>query len=696
MLPILSLDDEQFNEIVEKARKMIPNLSPDWTDYNYHDPGITIMELLAWLKEIQQFHMDQIGPLHVKKYLMLLGEQFNGIVSAKVLISLADIKEVLTVPGGSRFYTSNIEFETLSPRFLQPVRIVKLVSAAPSETLMEGTSIQVNGGTMHFPVFGAEPQGGEALYIALSEPLITGQQHKLYFNLFDEYPVKRNPTDGAGTFVPLAEIKLEILSDGSFHPVSQWEDSTSELLENGYISFSLTEHMTAGEEGLFWLRITLLRSEYDIAPVLKWIGFNEVEASQRHTLSECLEAALEAGKEARISVDFCLASSGGCEIYIKNDCTFHRYNGPVERETREGLTEFSLSGFRPEKDEKILLICYEEAFSDSRLIGTGDGFPFQEYEPEITGLCRDGMVLLIETENGSGTFIRWEQVADFTGSKPSDRHYSYDERSGILSFGDCDRGMAPEGRILLAAGHTSLGQGGNVKAGTIRRYEGPLELGSVLNPKDAWGGADSETEADCLRRLHKRLNTIERAVTYEDYETLVKRTPGLRIENVKAIPVTKRKRQDGTMDEARVTLVVKPYTGQRVSKPSKACLDGILNMLESRRLIGSRVSILSPEYIGIKIFAEIETDAYYQQIKEEVGQVLNQYFEKQANHFGQPILYGTIYGIIDVLEHVTEVKSISLDAQGSGIQRNMNGDILLPANGLAYLKEWSCMISSAG
>ena len=34
MLPILSLDDERFEEIVEKARKMIPNLSPDWTDYN--------------------------------------------------------------------------------------------------------------------------------------------------------------------------------------------------------------------------------------------------------------------------------------------------------------------------------------------------------------------------------------------------------------------------------------------------------------------------------------------------------------------------------------------------------------------------------------------------------------------------------------------------------------------------------------
>ena len=60
MLPVISLDDERFEEIVDKARKMIPNLYPEWTDHNYHDPGITMLELFAWLKEIQQFHMDQI------------------------------------------------------------------------------------------------------------------------------------------------------------------------------------------------------------------------------------------------------------------------------------------------------------------------------------------------------------------------------------------------------------------------------------------------------------------------------------------------------------------------------------------------------------------------------------------------------------------------------------------------------------
>ena len=175
-------------------------------------------------------------------------------------------------------------------------------------------------------------------------------------------------------------------------------------------------------------------------------------------------------------------------------------------------------------------------------------------------------------------------------------------------------------------------------------------------------------------------------MTYEDYETLVKRTPGLRIENVKAIPVTERKQQDGTMDETRVTLVVKPYSEDARPKPGRACLEGIMNMLEPRRMIGSKVSILLPEYIGITIFAEIETDSYYQQIQKEVGTALLTTLRNGKAASAGRFYMATVYGIIDVLDHVTGVKSVSLNAQGSGIKRSMNGDILLPANGLAYLE----------
>ena len=69
MLPLKILDNELFDEIVAQARKNINKYYPDWTDYNLHDPGITFIELFAWLKEIQQYHLDQIGTPNRKKFL---------------------------------------------------------------------------------------------------------------------------------------------------------------------------------------------------------------------------------------------------------------------------------------------------------------------------------------------------------------------------------------------------------------------------------------------------------------------------------------------------------------------------------------------------------------------------------------------------------------------------------------------------
>ena len=44
---------------------------------------------------------------------------------------------------------------------------------------------------------------------------------------------------------------------------------------------------------------------------------------------------------------------------------------------------------------------------------------------------------------------------------------------------------------------------------------------------------------------------------------------------------------------------------------------------------------------------------------------------------------------------MTAVRTVTLDAKGKGVKRNRNGDLLLPASGLAYLRDWECMISSA-
>ena len=59
MLVSRRLDDQRYDEIVAQAEGRLPWLCPVWTDHNAHDPGITILELMAWYKEMQQYHMNQ-------------------------------------------------------------------------------------------------------------------------------------------------------------------------------------------------------------------------------------------------------------------------------------------------------------------------------------------------------------------------------------------------------------------------------------------------------------------------------------------------------------------------------------------------------------------------------------------------------------------------------------------------------------
>ena len=68
MLPIHNLDDELFEDIVENAKKMIGSLTDTWIDTSLSDPGITFIELFAWLKEMQQYYLNQVSIKNKYKY----------------------------------------------------------------------------------------------------------------------------------------------------------------------------------------------------------------------------------------------------------------------------------------------------------------------------------------------------------------------------------------------------------------------------------------------------------------------------------------------------------------------------------------------------------------------------------------------------------------------------------------------------
>lgn len=79
MLRTENLDDQTFAEIVEEAVKSIPTVFPEWTDHNAHDPGITLLELFAWYKEMQQYHLNCPTERAMNMYLKLLGMERGDI-----------------------------------------------------------------------------------------------------------------------------------------------------------------------------------------------------------------------------------------------------------------------------------------------------------------------------------------------------------------------------------------------------------------------------------------------------------------------------------------------------------------------------------------------------------------------------------------------------------------------------------------
>lgn len=71
-IPLPNLDDRTYADMTAQAQALIPALDPAWTNYNPSDPGITLVELLAWLTEMLLFQVDQVTPASTEKFLKLL------------------------------------------------------------------------------------------------------------------------------------------------------------------------------------------------------------------------------------------------------------------------------------------------------------------------------------------------------------------------------------------------------------------------------------------------------------------------------------------------------------------------------------------------------------------------------------------------------------------------------------------------
>src|SRR6185503_2648422 len=81
-----NLFQRRFSDLMEIGRARLPSLAPDWTDHNAHDPGITLMELLAWVAEAQLYSLSRLRRDERLAYAALLGLAPSGTLGATGLI----------------------------------------------------------------------------------------------------------------------------------------------------------------------------------------------------------------------------------------------------------------------------------------------------------------------------------------------------------------------------------------------------------------------------------------------------------------------------------------------------------------------------------------------------------------------------------------------------------------------------------
>ena len=71
-LTLPNLDDRRYEDLVAEAQALISIYAPEWTNHNPSDPGITLVELFAYLTEMLIYRLDRVTEANYRSFLKLL------------------------------------------------------------------------------------------------------------------------------------------------------------------------------------------------------------------------------------------------------------------------------------------------------------------------------------------------------------------------------------------------------------------------------------------------------------------------------------------------------------------------------------------------------------------------------------------------------------------------------------------------
>jgi hypothetical protein len=125
-LPVL--DDRNFEQLLQEAKRRIPVYTPEWTNFDVEsDPGITLVELFAFLTESLLYRANRVPERNRLKFLQLLGIPLQQAAPAQGLIRVRNERgpvEPLPLDAGVVVAAGAVNFLTLDPVNVLPVDAV--------------------------------------------------------------------------------------------------------------------------------------------------------------------------------------------------------------------------------------------------------------------------------------------------------------------------------------------------------------------------------------------------------------------------------------------------------------------------------------------------------------------------------------------------------------------------------------------
>jgi len=248
------LFERRFSDLVEIGRARLPALAPEWTDHNAHDPGITLMELLAWVAEAEMYSLAR-RPRRDERlaYEALLGIAPSGTRPARGLIwpdhgdpqsPAATYKRNVVIGKDAIVNVLTDEKPPFHPThtlLFVPGRVQRLEARLRGGRIVDYTATNERGGPAFLP-FGESAGRTDVLAMTFrcrDDAGLFGARRQEAKGALWPIGVRTDASGIAEQHTCGATITATLVADGQRFPLRIVSDSTSGLLATGVLLLDL-------------------------------------------------------------------------------------------------------------------------------------------------------------------------------------------------------------------------------------------------------------------------------------------------------------------------------------------------------------------------------------------------------------------------------------------------------------------------